>query len=282
MAKIMTSGAFVAKAREIATQYKTTYMLGPWGWPCTDKMITRATTNGSHAQTNKQWLSYAYAIKDKGFIFDCVGLIKGILWGWNGDMSRTYGGAGYACNGLPDIDAGMMIKSCAEVSTDFSSIEPGEVVYMPGHIGIYVGDGVVAEATPKWHWGVQLSTCSNVSKQQKSGTVGQRQWTSHGKLPWVDYEITEETGKAEETKEDEDDTVRYERLSDIPEGSDFRAIINDLMDAKIINGDGSDPDGNEDRIDLSHDMVRLLVFNYRAGVYNEAIRAAGKDPDQYK
>ncbi|HIT31701.1 MAG TPA: hypothetical protein IAC25_02540 [Candidatus Enterenecus stercoripullorum] len=276
MAKIMTAAAFVAKAKEIATGHKTTYMLGPWGWPCNQKMITRATTNGSNAQTNKQWLSYAYAIEDEGFIFDCVGLIKGILWGWSGDMSRTYGGAGYACNGLPDLDAGGMIKSCPDVSTDFSNIVPGEVVYMPGHIGIYVGDGVVSESTPKWNWGVQLSTCTNVSKTKVPGTVGQRTWTSHGRIPWVDYET------AEETKEDEDDMVRYERLSDIPEGSDFRAIINDLMDAKIINGDGSDPDGNEDRIDLSHDMVRLLVFNYRAGVYEEAIKAAGKDPDQYK
>lgn len=274
MSKIMTAAAFAAKAIEIATKYKTTYMLGPWGWPCNQTMITRATTNGSNANTNKQWLPYAYAIEDEGFIFDCVGLIKGILWGWDGDMSRVYGGAGYACNGLPDIDAGVMIKSCQEVSTDFSDIVPGEVVYMPGHIGIYVGNGVVSESTPKWHWGVQLSTCSNVHKSKKSGTVGQRKWTSHGKLPWVAYKNNVE--------EDEDDMVRYERLSDIPEGSDFRTIINDLMDAKIINGDGSDPDGNEDRIDLSHDMVRLLVFNYRAGVYDEAIRAAGKDPDQDK
>ena len=28
------------------------------------------------------------------------------------------------------------------------------------------------------------------------------------------------------------------------------------MDANILGGDGSDPTGNEDIIDLSHDMVR--------------------------
>lgn len=269
----MTAADFAAMARLIATQYMTTYMLGPWGWPCTDAMITRATTKGSHAQTNRQWLSYAYAIQDQGFIFDCVGLIKGILWGWHGDMSRTYGGAGYACNGLPDIDAGVMIKSCADVSTDFSSIEPGEVVYMPGHIGIYVGDGIVSESTPRWNWGVQLSTCTNVSGKKLSGTVGQRKWTKHGKLPWVDYA---------DSAEEDDFVVRYDRLSDIPNGSHFRDIVGFLMDAEIINGDGSDPDGKDDVIDLSHDMVRLLVFEYRAGVYDEAIERAGRDPDVWK
>lgn len=206
MTKVMTSKAFASKAREIATKYLTSYMLGPWGWPANDEKITRATTNGSNAETNKQWLSYAYAIKDKGFLFDCVGLIKGIIWGWCGDLTRAYGGAGYETNGLKDIDAGAMIKICDDVSTDFSAIVPGEAVYMPGHIGIYVGGGVVSESTPRWNWGVQLSTCSNVSKTKVSGTVGARTWTSHGKLPWIDYSdsdieeedenMTQETFKA--------------------------------------------------------------------------------------
>ena len=44
-------------------------------------------------------------------------LIKGILWGWDGDASRTYGGAGYAINGVPDIGADTMITKCTGVST---------------------------------------------------------------------------------------------------------------------------------------------------------------------
>ncbi len=106
--KLMDAQTFAAKARKIATEYKTSYMLGPWGWPATEKMIKRACM-GSHGADNKTWLSYANAIKDEGYLFDCVGLIKGILWGWSGDFYRTYGGAGYACNGVPDYDAGQMI-----------------------------------------------------------------------------------------------------------------------------------------------------------------------------
>ena len=152
-------------------------MLGPWGWPATDKMITRAVTNGSSAEKNKKWLPHANAIKGKGFLFDCVGLIKGILWGWRGDLSKAYGGAGYACNGVPDYGADAMIAQCYDVSTDFSTIVPGEVVHMAGHIGIYVGGGVVVESTPKWNWGVHESTCLNVAGKQLPGTVGSRSWT---------------------------------------------------------------------------------------------------------
>lgn len=76
-------------------------------------------------------------------------------------------------------------------------------------------------------------------------------------------------------REEEDDVVRYEKLENIPESSNFRNIVDDLMTAGIIAGDGSDPTGNGDRIDLSHDMVRMLVFNYRAGVYDAALKAVG-------
>ncbi len=84
-----------------------------------------------------------------------------------------------------------------------------------------------------------------------------------------------------ENEEDEEDMVRYNKLSDIPESYNFRNIVDDLMTAGIIAGDGSDPDGNDDVIDLSHDMVRMLIFNYRAGVYDEKIEAAGIKPQRY-
>lgn len=196
---IMTAAAFCAQLLAIAKGCETAYMLGPWGWPANDKMIARATTQGGSAKTNRQWLAQANAIKGRGFLFDCVGLIKGILWGWSGDMGRTYGGAGYACNGVPDYDAKKMIDSCREVSTDFSGIVPGEAVWMDGHIGVYVGGGVVVESTPKWKGGVQCSTLANTAGSQTlPGTAGSRRWTKHGKLPWVDY-------AAEEKEEEGDD-----------------------------------------------------------------------------
>lgn len=244
--KLMTAQAFAAKARAIATEYKTSYMLGPWGWPATEKMIQRACS-GSRAVDNKTWSSYAEAIRDEGFLFDCVGLIKGILWGWSGDLSRTYGGAGYACNGVPDYDAGQMIAHCEGVSGVFGGIETGEVVYMPGHIGIYVGGGVVAESTPRWKWGVQLSTCANVNGRQITGTVGSRAWTKHGKLPWVDYE----------TKEKEADMTYYKTLNEVP--SWYRSAIEKLMKDGSLSGTGNG------ELNVSEDFCRVMTVLDRRG-----------------
>jgi N-acetylmuramoyl-L-alanine amidase CwlA len=89
-----------------------------------------------------------------------------------------------------------------------------------------------------------------------------------------------ETEKTDE--EDNDEMVRYQKKDDIPESSNFRAIVNDLMTAGIIGGDGSDQKGNDDVIDLSHDMVRMLIFEYRAGVYDAALEAVGIDPKKNK
>lgn len=75
-----------------------------------------------------------------------------------------------------------------------------------------------------------------------------------------------------EEKEDED-VVTYKYLKDIPEK--FRPIIEKLMDAGIIQGDGSDPVGNGDVIDLSHDQVRTLVFVYRGGGFDRKLAAKG-------
>ena len=67
--------------------------------------------------------------------------------------------------------------------------------------------------------------------------------------------------------------MTYKYLKDAPEK--FRPIITDLMTAGIIQGDGSDPTGNGDVIDLTHEQVRTLVFVYRGGGFDAKLRAAG-------
>ena len=77
-------------------------------------------------------------------------------------------------------------------------------------------------------------------------------------------------------EEKEDEVVNYKYLKDVPEK--FRPIINDLMTAGIIQGDGSDPIGNGDVINLTHEQVRTLVFVYRGGGFDRKLRAAGLIP----
>ena len=141
------------------------------------------------------------------FGFDCVCFIKGLLWGWSGDKAKVYGGATYTANGVPDIDADQMMNVCADVSEDFSNIQVGEVVWIPGHIGIYIGDGLTVECTHRWKDGVQITAVHNIGT--KSGYNG-RTWTKHGKLPYVTYaaESNTETTKGANTVNVELDVLK--------------------------------------------------------------------------
>ena len=78
---------------------------------------------------------------------------------------------------------------------------------------------------------------------------------------------------ARQFNKEEDEVVTYKYLKDVPEK--FRPIINQLMTAGIIQGDGSDPTGNGDIINLTHEQVRTLVFVYRGGGFDRKLRAAG-------
>ena len=120
-----------------------------------------------------------------------VNLIKGILWGWCGDASKRYGGATYptaamfAAGACPDVGADGMIAKCTGVSTTgWASMVPGEAVWLSGHIGIYIGDGLAVESSPAFANKVQITAVANIGK--KAG-YSARTWTKHGKIPWVDY-----------------------------------------------------------------------------------------------
>lgn len=183
MSTIMKASDFVAKLKDIATNYKTLYVMGCFGAPMTAANKKRYI---DHHPYNKQpaRVKLINAASADTFGFDCVCLIKGVLWGWSGDKSKIYGGAKYATNGVPDVDANTMINLCSEVSTDFSKIEIGEAVWTDGHIGVYIGDGLAVECTPAWKNRVQITAC-NCSKPG----YNTRKWKKHGKLPYIDYTV---------------------------------------------------------------------------------------------
>lgn len=175
---------FINKVKDVATNYKTLYVLGCFGAPMNEKNKNRYTKNNSY---NKGRVSMIRNATPDTFGFDCVCLIKGILWGWCGNVDKTYGGATYQSNSVPDIGANAMIKKCSDVSTDFKKIVPGCAVWCEGHIGVYIGDGLAVECTPKWANKVQITAVGNIGKKAGYNT---RNWTKHGKLPWVDYTET--------------------------------------------------------------------------------------------
>lgn len=191
----MTNKELVAKAKDIAKNYKTLYVKGCFGSPLTDAAKKRYTHNNPYNMTKDRVAKINKATSDV-FGFDCVCLIKGILWGWTGNKANSYGGAVYKANGVPDTNADGMIKLCKNVSTDFSKIEVGEAVWMPGHIGIYIGNNLAVECTPIWKDCVQITACNHAV----SG-YNRRNWTKHGKLPWVTYVNETPAPKVEPKKE---------------------------------------------------------------------------------
>lgn len=180
---IRTNTEFAETAIEIAKNYKTYYVNGAWGWSMTPAMKQRAINN-KDTPYNKAHASQIMALPDGVFGFDCNGTIKGILWHWCGDYSKQYGGAGYACNGVPDINENAMIQRCNGVSSNFSNILIGEMLWMDGHAGIYIGDGFAVECTPSWANGVQITAVANMGQKQGYNS---RKWTKHGMLPYFRY-----------------------------------------------------------------------------------------------
>lgn len=197
-AGVMKNTEFVDKLVNIAKNYKTLYVMGCFGAPMTDANKKRYCSNHEYNKKAERTAMIKAASADT-FGFDCVCLIKGVLWGWNGNKNASYGGATYASNGVPDIGADSMIGKCLEVSTDFSKIEVGEAVWLQGHIGVYIGNGLAVECTPAFANKVQITAVKNIG--EKAG-YSSRKWTKHGKLPYITYvESKNETTPAPATPE---------------------------------------------------------------------------------
>lgn len=184
----LKASSFISILKKIAKEQKTVYAWGMFGTPITQSTVTGKAKQYPYWYTDSKINSIFAPIYGTGSLvwgFDCVGLIKGVLWGWNGDKSKVYGGAVYASNGVPDISADAMIQRCKSVSSNFNSIAVGEFLWMKGHCGIYIGDGQVIESSPKWDNGVQVTS------------IVARNWLKHGKLPYIEYDGEE---KAEGVK----------------------------------------------------------------------------------
>lgn len=210
---IYTAKQFVEKLYKALNSEMQTYVNSCFGSDCTNPDILEQYT------TETQWdRTHAAETKNKAAIaieqgkplwgWDCVNLVKGILYGWDAivDDPTGRGGARYKNNGVPDCTIeDMYYNYCTEQSEDWNK-EPeiGEfVVYSGsfGHCGVYVGDGKIIEATTKWESKVLESYCLNlvdtgVMPAPPTGAHARRWWV-HAKLPWIDYSTDIKTVETE-------------------------------------------------------------------------------------
>lgn len=187
MAYLFTGEELAQRHIDVCDNYKTIYMYAAYLWQVTDESIRIKAAQNLQGWYTKAHIEGLRAVANRTppvWGADCVNLTEGILWGWGSDLSKLKGGAIHASNGVPDTNANGMIQLCRDVSTDFSTIEIGEGLWIEGHWGLYVGGGFAIECTGRWKNGVQRTAVLNIGK--RAGYEG-RYWTKHGKLPWVQY-----------------------------------------------------------------------------------------------
>ena len=174
----MKQSEFIERLKQFES-CKTLYVTGAFG------AVASEYNKNRYMKNDKKRASKIKNASSDTFFADCCGLIKGILWGWKGDTSNIYGGAEYKSNNVPDLNEAGLLALCTHTSADFSNIADGEFVYMKGHCGVYIGDGVVIESTPAWDCGVQKTGLGNRGVSVNGKT---RMWEKHGRLPWIEYD----------------------------------------------------------------------------------------------
>lgn len=198
--KVTNNYQLMAKAYEILRHYNTCYLYGGIGQIVTQSVVNAKAKQYPSFYTSARKANYTQYINSskRYWGFDCVNLYKSILWGWNGDESKSFGGAIYASNGVPDASADGLFSYCtSKSSTGWDNMMIGEALWMSGHFGLYVGNGKCIECSPRWNriglgtsWGEEwngvmltgVSNCSNCPTD-----IHTRKWTKHGKLPYIQY-----------------------------------------------------------------------------------------------
>lgn len=173
----MQSREFVEEAIRIS-KLNTAYASGTFGQKFSEAFIRqkREQYPSSYPDSKIRSLRNKAANGDL-YLFDCCGLIKSIIWNFPSVV--------YKSNGLPDVnDSGIWNQYCIEKSNKWDNVEPGEILHMKGHVGIYIGDGKAVEATARWEEKVLISNVMNISMDADHS----RKWEAHGKFTLLEYE----------------------------------------------------------------------------------------------
>lgn len=101
-------------------------------------------------------------------VHDCVGLIKGYLWSDTPTSIPKY-------DSSQDVSANMMRANCSERGAISTMPDiPGVLVFMSGHVGVYIGNGEVIEARGHEYGVVKTK-------------LALRPWKWWGKCPYLTY-----------------------------------------------------------------------------------------------
>ena len=178
----MNNNEYVAKLKKTLT-VPTYYVMGGYGARLGKDYVN---FNYAYNKTHRADIEKKYNTDPLTFAFDCVGLVKSVLfWKFRGDPAAEFGGAIF--DKSTDMTISDLKKSCKTISTDWEFIEIGELVFIgTSHIGVYIGNGEVIESTPAWACGVQrtLLPWRNSTNYER---LPVREWDCHGRTSYVEY-----------------------------------------------------------------------------------------------
>lgn len=158
-----TSAGLVEYAR---AQLGRPYWYGTFGNTATNSLLQMKKEQYPAHYQQARMEKYKAQLGER--VHDCVGIIKGYLWSDHPDSKPVY-------NSAQDVSANGMLLKCKERGRIYTLPEiPGILVFMPGHVGVYIGGGKVIEARG-FNYGVVETD------------VRERPWESWGKCPWIKY-----------------------------------------------------------------------------------------------
>lgn len=219
----MTNTEFVNKLLEVR-KYQTKYAKGTFGQRATDSLINQKAKQYPKWYTDSRIASLK-ALSDDTRLFDCVGLIKGVMWGFPNII--------YTSNGVKDYSDQSIWEVSTDKSYDFAHVEVGELLWLQGHVGVYIGEGKAIECTTAGTGNVQITAVSNIG--QIAG-LRSRKWTTHSKLPFIVYNATEGSNSNDKPK------VDYSHYPVLHKGDkgQYVKILQQLLVDKGYNPNGID------------------------------------------
>ena len=161
------------------------YVYGAIGQTCTERLLDQCAerypannlAGGAMRQAGEKWLGKKVA--------DCSGIVKAYL------MSEYTGGP---ITYNAEVDIAVHYNAAKEKGPIGTMPDiPGILVYMPSHVGVYVGNGEVIESAGTLY-GVKKST---VEKSYISGP-----WTHWYKCPGIAYDESEEPETEQKPEEE--------------------------------------------------------------------------------